>query len=102
MIAKIATFRVKGRRPAVRSAGATAHSNDNKINARSGACLHRTRRPVLVCHWRATSCGGLECRWEIELAGGAAFTEPDQRWTISRSEQVAAGRRFRRRAELEI
>jgi hypothetical protein len=84
MIAKIATFRVKGPRPVVRSAGALTHSNDNKINARTGACLHRTRRPVLACHWRPIHGGGLECHWEIELSGGVASTEPDQRWMNSR------------------
>jgi hypothetical protein len=36
----------------------------------------------LVCHWRPTEGGKLECYWEIESAGRSAAEEPDGRQTI--------------------
>jgi hypothetical protein len=82
MFKKIAPFRVMGAR---RASGPVAptHANDNRINAR-GAVAPFWRRPALVCHWRPTESGKLECYWDIETAAGAAAEEPDGRRIIRR------------------
>jgi hypothetical protein len=80
MFAKIAKFRVESARQAPPCSVTLAHSNDNAVIARAAAGPRRTLHPNLACHWRPMIGGGFECYWHIELAGGAATEEPDQRW----------------------
>ena len=80
MFAKIAKFRTMSPWPAARSAVALAHSNDNKVSTRGATAACQGPRPVLVCRWRPTGGGGLECQWNVEFADGIATEEPDQRW----------------------
>jgi hypothetical protein len=82
MFQKIAPFRVTGAR---RASGPVAptHANDNRINARGVVAPFRSR-PALVCHWRPTESGRLECYWEIETAACGAPEEPDGRRIIRR------------------
>jgi hypothetical protein len=76
MFQKIATFRVMSPRRAVPGAAALTHANDNWINARRAAGSSRIRRPVLTCRWQPAGDGKLECRWNIEMAGGTRAEEP--------------------------
>jgi hypothetical protein len=79
MFQKNATFRVDARRAS--GPVAVTHANDNRINA-GGPVASFRNRPILVCHWRPTEGGKLECYWEIESAGRSAAEEPDGRQTI--------------------
>ena len=81
MFQKNATFRVDARRAS--GPVAVTHANDNRINA-GGPVASFRNRPILVCHWRPTEAGKLECYWEIETAAGAAAEEPDGRRIIRR------------------
>jgi hypothetical protein len=83
MFQKIVPFRVMGAR---RASGLLAipPANDNRINAGGAIAPFRSGRPILACHWRPTTGGGLECYWRIETAGGGAAEEPDGRWKIRR------------------
>jgi hypothetical protein len=75
MFQKNATFRGMGARRASGPVVLT-YANDNRINAGAPVAPFRNR-PVLVCHWRPTEGGKLECYWEIESAGRSAAEEPD-------------------------
>jgi hypothetical protein len=68
------------------------HCNDNRSGRRLAAVPPRARRPVLLCRWRLDpSTGRLECRWQIESAGGTSAEElPSMRRTRRRA---VAGRR---------
>jgi hypothetical protein len=82
MFANIVKFRAASVAQIAPRPVALAHSNDNTKAVRAAAvALHRRERPILACHWRSTTGGGLECHWEVERANGAATEEPDQRST---------------------
>jgi hypothetical protein len=80
MFAKIAKFRTTSPRLSAQGAIALAHSNDNKGSTRGAPAACRAQRPVLACHLRPISGGGLECQWNAEFANVTATEEPDQRW----------------------
>jgi hypothetical protein len=77
---QVARYQVASARRAAPASVAFAHSNDNTAIARAGEKPSRPARPKLVCRWRPMIGGGLDCRWDIESAGGVATEEPDQRW----------------------
>jgi hypothetical protein len=77
MFQKIAPFRVTGARRAPGPVAPT-HANDNRINTGCAVAPFRSR-PALVCHWRPTESGRLECHWDIESAACGAAEEPDGR-----------------------
>jgi len=84
MFAKIARFRAMRPRRTGLGPEVPAYSNDNRVRARGAAAPRRIRRPALVCRWRPSVGGGLECRWYVASADGAATEEPDERWLIGR------------------
>ena len=74
-----AKYQVVSARQAAPGSVALAHSNDNTVIARAAGAPRRTRRANLVCRWHPMIGGGLECRWDIEAADGAATEGPDRR-----------------------
>jgi hypothetical protein len=81
MFAKIVKFQAASGVQNTPSSLALAHSNDNMKVVRAAAAFHRRRRPVLACHWRPVTGGGLECYWDVEPANRTVTEEPDQRRT---------------------
>jgi hypothetical protein len=77
IIAKLRAARVA--RAASGPAATLAHANDNAKIVHGAAGVHRRGRPPLLCRWRPTTGGGLECCWDAETAEQAGTDEPDRR-----------------------
>ena len=79
MFSNISKFRAVSAVHAAPRLIAPAHSNDNTKIVHAAVAPHRGGRPILACHWRPTTGGRLECRWEVERAQEALAEEADQR-----------------------
>jgi hypothetical protein len=64
MLAKVVKFRAIDRRDRLAAPSARAFSN-TQINRRLAGFASKTCQDALVCRWRMSPAGRLECHWEI-------------------------------------
>jgi hypothetical protein len=88
MITNLAQFRLFGIVRAQQARSTVRHRIDRHRNDHFVATAHRSRRPVLVCHWqKVPSTGALECAWQaVDLP---IVNQPRRRRLIERSRSPA-------------
>jgi hypothetical protein len=92
MFEKLAKFRLaKPRRTAPHWLEA-AHSNDNTPGRRHPAGLHRSRQPMLACHWVLIDGSRLECRWKVESFDETSVEQPDGHQLTNKISGLSPGR----------
>jgi hypothetical protein len=64
-------------------------SNDNLPGFRRPKDQRRIPPPALACHWFNRD-GRLECRWQVEPSGDAAFGDFDEHGTMGRTSGLSS------------